>query len=164
MPDIAKNLLITGVASTVGAALMSPPGMSVATSIGAFFSPAALAAAGGATKIIGATVAGSMITAIPGSWGLLIANSLLLIGLNIDSSTLISIGVIAGLVDIAATYVLAAQIGAHLTGTAACTVLFCNVLGATIMVLGFTTAVAGLMVGIGAIASAMTAHNHPHRL
>lgn len=163
MPNIAKNLLITGAASTLGAALMSTPGMSVATTIGTLFSPAAVATAGGVAKIIGATVAGSLITTIPATWGLLIASGLLVMGLNLDNSTLINMGVIAGLVDIAATYILAAQIGASLTGTAASTVMFCNALGATIMILGATMAIAGLMVSMGAIASTITAHHHAPR-
>lgn len=136
-----------GAVATVAA--ISPPVVSLATSIGTFFAPATAAAGGGAVNIIAASAAGSLITFIPGTIGIVVAGLLLITGFNTGSEKLITAAIILGIVDLVATYLLAAKIGASIAGVAASSVILCNVIGGAAIMLGLAVA-AGVLIAAGA--------------
>ena len=78
---------------------------------------------------------------------------MLLIGLNFKSQALINLGIIVGLLDLVGTYVMAAKIGAAITGAAASSVLICNLIGAAAMLLAVTVAVGIVALGVNAAAT-----------
>lgn len=150
MPDIGQNIIITGMATAAAEVAILPQIVTIGTSIGTFFAPNTALAAGGAVKVIAASFAGSLITVIPAGFGLLIAGSMLLTGLNMKNHSLITAGIVVGLIDIVGTYMLAAKIGAAITGATAGAVLTCNLIGAAAMILALAVVVA--TVAAGAIA------------
>lgn len=161
MPELIYNIgapVVTGVASVVA---ISPTFVSYATSLGAFFAPNTAAAAGGALNIIEASTAGSLLTFIPGTLGIVVASSLLIWGFHSQNRQLIHAAILIGLIDIAATYLMAAKIGASITGVAASSVLFCNMIGGAVMLLGLVSAVALIGVGVVAISSSLAEYRTP---
>jgi hypothetical protein len=134
------NILAPCIGGVASLAAISPPAISVATSIGTFFAPATAAAAGGAVNIIAASAAGSLITFIPGALGIVVAGLLLVTGLNAGSEKLINAAIFLGIVDVVATYLLAAKIGAGIAGVATSSVILCNVIGSAVIMLGLALA------------------------
>lgn len=137
---------VTGVASI---AAISPPVIGMATSLGTFFAPNT-AAASGALNIIAANNAGAVLTFIPGALGVVVASLLLITGFNAHNRQLIHAAILLGLIDIAATYLIAAKLGASITGVAASSVLFCNMVGGAVILLGLVSAIT--LIGVGAVA------------
>ena len=150
MPELIYNIgapVVTGVASVVA---ISPPVVGFATSLGTFFAPNTAAAAGGALNIIGASNAGALLTFIPGMLGIGVASLLLNRGFQYQNRQLINLAILMGLIAIAVTYLMAAKIGASITGVAASSVLFCNMIGGAVILLGLVSTVA--LIGVGAVA------------
>lgn len=142
---------VAGVVATVVA--ISPPVVTLASTIGTFFAPNAAAAAGGVANIIGASAAGSLITFIPGTIGIIVAGLLMITGINTGSEKLMGAAMILGAIDLACTYIFAAQIGAGITGVAASSVMFFNMIGAASMLLGLALGVGVLVAGAAACLS-----------
>ena len=153
MPDVGQNIMIATVATAVAEIAILPQVITIGTAIGTFFAPSTTAAAGGAAAVIAASFAGSLITLIPATLGIIIAGLMLLIGLNFKSQALINLGIIVGLLDLVGTYVMAAKIGAAITGAAASSVLICNLIGAAAMLLAVTVAVGIVALGVNAAAT-----------
>ncbi|MCX7089956.1 MAG: hypothetical protein NTU48_00655 [Legionellales bacterium] len=153
MPDVGQNIMIATVATAVAEIAIIPQVITIGTAIGTFFAPSTTAAAGGAAAVIAASFAGSLITLIPATLGIIIAGLMLLIGLNFKSQALINLGIIVGLLDLVGTYVMAAKIGAAITGAAASSVLICNLIGAAAMLLAVTVAVGIVALGVNAAAT-----------
>lgn len=130
MPDVAQNIMI----STLAQPLLRA----------------------GPAAVIAASFAGSLITLIPATVGIIIAGLMLLIGLNFKSQALINIGIIIGLLDLVGTYMMAAKIGAAITGAAASSVLICNLIGAAAILLAVTAAVSIVALGVTAAATSFT--------
>ena len=145
--------MIATVATAVAEIAIIPQVITIGTAIGTFFAPSTTAAAGGAAAVIAASFAGSLITLIPATLGIIIAGLMLLIGLNFKSQALINLGIIVGLLDLVGTYVMAAKIGAAITGAAASSVLICNLIGAAAMLLAVTVAVGIVALGVNAAAT-----------
>lgn len=147
------NVLAPMIGTAAAITAITPATMSIATTIGTFFAPNTAATAGGAVKIIAATSAGSLLTFVPATLGLIVAGLLLVTGLNINSSKLIHAAIFMGILDVVGTYFLAAKIGASITGVTTSAVLFCNMIGAAVVLLGLALAVGGLLAGAAAIFS-----------
>lgn len=148
------NILAPCIGGVAGLAAISPPAISVATSIGTFFAPATAAAAGGAVNIIAASAAGSLITFVPGALGIIVASLLLVTGFNVHNQQLINAAIIMGIVDVIATYLLAAKIGAGIAGVATSSVLLCNIIGSAVVLLGLALAIGAVVTaGVACLSS-----------
>jgi hypothetical protein len=153
MAEPVQNIILAGIGTVAGIVAITPPIMGLATTVGTFFAPHTAAAGGGAINIIAASTAGSALTFIPSTFGLIFAGLLLTTGLNIRSSSLISIGILCGLIDIVATYCLAAKLGASIVGVTSSSVLLCNMIGTTVALLGVALSVGLVVVGLAALGS-----------
>lgn len=164
MQDVIQNIRLAGAATVVGGTAILPHVMTIGTSIGTFFAPNTAAAAGGAAKVIAASFSGSLITLIPASFGILIAGGLLLTGLNCKNQALINAGIFVGLLDVVGTYIMAAKIGATITGAVASSVMICNAIGAAVMLLALAVVVGTLLVGCAALVSSFVEAVSPSSL
>lgn len=153
MPDVGQNIMISTLGTAVAEIAILPQVVSMGTAMGTFFAPSTTATAGGAAAVIAASFAGSLITLIPATLGIIIAGLMLFIGLNFKSHALISLGIIAGLFDLVGTYMMAAKIGATITGAAVSSLLICNLMGIFAMLLAVTVAVGITRLGVAALAT-----------
>ncbi len=140
--------LATQVAST---AVISPPVIKVAATLGTFFLPNTTIAAGGAAKLIAASTAGAMSVFFPACLLLTVPSLLILIGLVGKNDPMVRMGIGLNFATMAYILVLAAKAATLTTGIATGSLVFCALTG-------YFTALAGLALAATAlVGGALTA-------